>query len=102
MRKRYDYLGIYDVEWWTGGEVLTDYDPCNNWSQAGELVEKFNIDTVYEGGGKWSAEVCNYDGGYESMSGLPYSDTPTLAIVRAFVASKYGTEIDYDSIIGGE
>lgn len=88
---------LKEANTYAGAIEAATYDPCNNWNQAGELVEKFNI-WLYGRASKysdWSAEILD-DGNkvYQSAA------TPKLAIVKAFVASKYGVEIDFEKIAG--
>ena len=80
---------------------LTDYDPCNNGSQAMELVEKYEL-------GLWRGhdmEKTDYhwcaNNQKDVLSCDVVADTPTVAITKAFVASVYGVEVDFDSIVGG-
>lgn len=94
--------------YWVDSENQTahrGYDPCNNWGQAGALVEKYEIDLNWLLAPDMSGVKCSarakerFAGG----SGLPQrAVTPTRAIVLAVVASRYGNKVDYDEIIGGE
>ena len=84
--------------------VDKSYTPCTNWSQAGELVEKYSIAIVppeLSGLENWAAGSTHHYTGKQGRDN-EQAKTPLLAIVRAFVASVYGTEVDYDAIVGGD
>ena len=59
--------------------LIAGYDPCNNWQQAGELLEKFKIDLVYGGDPQtWNCIT---------MRTEPTEDKdPRVAIVKAVLA----------------
>lgn len=64
--------------------LIAGYDPCNNWQQAGELLEKFKIDLRYEPTDKaiyWAAVNCQRPWGEAKLD-----ENPCVAIVRAVIA----------------
>ncbi len=71
-----------------------------NWNQGGPLIEKYNVQTSYNGNGfprsttgkYWCAYVCKPSGQEELPSGG--GSTPLIAACRAIVASKLGDEVD--------
>lgn len=75
------------------------YWPSQDWSQAGLLIEKYNIQTSYNGnafpksptGKYWCAYVCKPHGPEERPSGGGH--TPIIAACRAIVAAKLGDTV---------
>jgi len=61
------------------------YQPSKHWGWAGAIIERERISLIGEGGEIWIAEW-----GWIKMVG----DTPLIAAMRAYVASKFGSEID--------
>lgn len=75
------------------------YSPSINWTQVGPLIEKYNIQTSYNGNGfprsptgkYWCAHVCKPHGPEERPSGG--GPTPLIAACRAIVAVNLGDEV---------
>ncbi|MFU7495819.1 phage protein NinX family protein [Pseudomonas aeruginosa] len=77
----------------------TRWEPSNNWAQAGPLIEKFHIQTSYNGNGfsrsptreYWCAYVCE-DSGQELR---PSGGGPTaiIAACRAIVTASLGETV---------
>ncbi|MCV4343132.1 DUF2591 domain-containing protein [Pseudomonas capsici] len=73
--------------------------PSTEWSQGGPLIEKYNVQTSYNGNGfsrsptgkHWCAYVCKPSGQEELPSGS--GPTPLTAACRAIVASKLGDTV---------
>ena len=78
--------GMYLCE---GGEVGFRYRPSTDWAQGGTIIEREGIDLQYQGGDTdvWAADMFNA----ESMI---YGDTPLIAAMRCYVASKLGEEVE--------
>jgi len=68
------------------------YDPEHDWSQCGELIDKFNISLTFEEDGFWSA-TC-YDENTNEGEDVGLGKTPQQAICRCVVASVYGYEVE--------
>ena len=71
-----------------------DYQPSTEWSEGGPLIEKYHIQTSYNGRGfktdsgeYWCAYVCNAAGVEQRPSGS--GGTPLVAACRAIVATKF-------------
>ena len=66
------------------------YTPSTNWAQGGPIIEreKIRLDTTwnYEDG-QWSARM-------DSVGGWWQGDTPLIAAMRCYVASKLGDNIN--------
>lgn len=75
------------------------YCPSTDWSQGGPLIDKYNIQTSYNGNGfsrsktgkYWCAYVCKENGLEEKPSGG--GPTPLIAACRAIVAAKLGDSV---------
>lgn len=77
-RKEYGYVQLYDLNYST------------DWAQGGPLIEreKIRLDTTWEyEDGHWSARI-------DSVGGWWPGDTPLVAAMRCYVASKLGDEVD--------
>jgi len=61
------------------------YQPSTHWGWAGAIIERERISLIGESGERWIAEW-----GWIKMVG----DTPLIAAMRAYVASKFGNEIE--------
>ena len=66
------------------------YSPSTYWAQGGPIIEreKIRLDTTwnYEDG-HWAARI-------DSVGGWWEGDTPLIAAMRCYVASKLGDEVD--------
>lgn len=79
---------IRDAE--SGERVL--FNPAENWSQAGPIIEREHICTTVEHSGVWIAySMWNYADEKRFMCSGP---TPLVAAMRAFVASNLGDEVE--------
>lgn len=71
------------------------YSPSTDWSQCGPLIEKYHIQTSYNGNGfprsptseYWCAYACDDSGAFRSSGGGP---TPLIAICLAIVRANLG------------
>lgn len=86
---------------WAVGEALTwsqafinlnypdGFHPSTNWAQGGVIIERECIDLQYQGGDTdiWGADI------FSAVSTV-YGDTPLIASMRCYVASKLGDEVD--------
>ena len=76
------------------------YAPSTNWAQGGPIIEKENMKVFPNVGGRWSAQIrhtVNHPlvahpvlDGWTNGAG----DTPLIAAMRAYVASKLGDEVE--------
>ena len=65
--------------------VIT-FEPSENWSQGGPIIEREKIETRHDGRQSWCAWV--------SSVGAVHGPTPLIAAMRCFVASKLGDDAD--------
>ena len=70
------------------GEV-EDYMPSTDWSLAGPIIESAKI-SVWARTHEWAAE--SYNDGQEGI--IQTGETPLIAAMRCYVASKLGDEIE--------
>ena len=75
-----------DIEW--------SYTPSTNWSQGGPIIERIKgflfkhwLESNREG--QCQAEIHNYDGDW-----IAFGQTPLIAAMRCYVASKLGDDIN--------
>ncbi len=82
-----------------GGDDQSSYAPSTCWHCGGPLIEKYNIQTSYNGDGfprsptgkYWCAYVCKPHGPEERPSGG--GPTPLIAACRAICAAKLGDTV---------
>jgi hypothetical protein len=67
-------------------EKLGDYSPSTNWRLGGPIIERERMELRPESNGQYYAIALN---GADS-----YGPTPLIAAMRAYVASKFGDEVD--------
>lgn len=70
------------------GEVdqpLHSYTPSTDWGQGGPIIERERIELRGDGDGGWIA--C------DNLHATQYGETPLVAAMRCYVASKRGNEI---------
>lgn len=72
---------------WTTAERNDQYEPSTDWFQGGPIIESENIALIP--GGEWGAVK-----GLHSLIPTHFGQTPLIAAMRAFVASKLGDEIE--------
>jgi hypothetical protein len=70
-----------------------EYTPSTDWAQGGPIIEREGIDLQYQGGDtdKWAADMF----GAECSV---YGDTPLIAAMRCYVASKLGDEVEPEEL----
>lgn len=71
-------------------ETITPFQPSTRWQDGGPLIESQKLDLLAPEGstGKWSVVKVWCHGDIEST--FPESETPLIAICRAFVESNLG------------
>lgn len=82
------------------GSAATHWRPSTDWSQGGPLIEKFHVQTSFNGcgfsrsptGEHWCAYACNDSG--EEMRPSGSGPTPLIAAMHAIVAAKLGDEVE--------
>ena len=57
-----------------------------NWAQGGPIIERERLDVYGFDGENWCAN--------DNLRATQYGPTPLIAVMRCYVASKMGTEID--------
>ncbi len=66
------------------------YEPSTDWTQGGPIIEKAIIDILScDGGDYWQAHIYLSDERVEE-----FGQTPLIAAMRCFVASKLGDEVE--------
>jgi len=68
---------------------VPEFSPSTDWAQGGPIIERECIDLQYQGGETdvWAADMFNADS-------MVYGDTPLIAAMRCYVASKLGDEVE--------
>jgi len=66
------------------------FNPSTDWAQGGPIIEREEINTYHMRDGTWQA---NLDYGM-SDEGIYYGQTPLIAAMRCYVASKLGDDIE--------
>ena len=74
------------------------YEPSTNWSQGGPIIERERIAVKENGCGWWFARV---EGGFGRGKWVR-GDTPLIAAMRCYVASKLGDKIEIPEELKGE
>ena len=69
-----------------GGDHVPQYAPAYDWSQGGPIIERNGIWMSHRGE-KWFATV-------EAKGSFQEAPTPLIAAMRAFVASRFGDEVE--------
>ena len=70
-------------------DEVPEWKPSTDWAQGGSIIEREGINTIQSG--DWMAEMdADHSGGVISTRG----DTPLIAAMRCYVASKLGDEIE--------
>ena len=72
-------------------QPLHSYTPSTDWAQGGPIIEREGI-TVGDAGGSWAAGKPLADDFFASF--VTYGSTPLIAVMRCFVASKLGEEVE--------
>jgi len=68
------------------------YSPSTNWAQGGSIIEREWISLFINGDDRWVAST-----GIKAA----VADTPLVAVMRCYVASKLGDDIELPEEIGG-
>ena len=78
----------FNVEWLLMRDA-GDFQYSTNWAQGGPIIERECIDLQYQGGDVdvWAADIFGADCSV-------YGDTPLIAAMRCYVASKLGDEVE--------
>ena len=65
------------------------FNPSTNWAQGGPIIEREGIEICPIGNGEWRGQL-NLAGDWIRF----YGDTPLIAAMRCYVASKLGDEVE--------
>jgi hypothetical protein len=81
---------LVDGDYYEPASALSD---CSGWCDAGPIIERERINVCYDdqGGrerGMWSAYI------YDGNGSMWFGETPLIAAMRAFVASRFGDEVE--------
>ena len=80
-----------ESDWWDWDRLCfvdkfnVDFEPTDNWMQAGKIIERERICLIDQGGDYWQA-ICGWK--------EAFGDTPLIAAMRCYVASKLGDEVE--------
>jgi hypothetical protein len=64
--------------------------PTQNWSQGGPIIKQEGINIRVLGAGRWEASKWNHEG----VEFIFEAATPLTAVMRCYVASKLGDEVE--------
>lgn len=92
-----------------GGEFVNGYNPSENWSIGGPIIQRERIDVCVEsdqaGPSSWSGTINEWQLGWrtEHLREKAYATgpTPLIAAMRAFVSAKLGDEVELPGERGG-
>lgn len=68
--------------------------PSRSWSYGGPIIDRERIELLYLGDSEWQS-ACNPNAieAYD-IAKWSYANTPLIAAMRAYVASKFGDEVE--------
>jgi hypothetical protein len=79
------------------------YSPSTRWAEGGPIIERERIELLSFRAGAWEAQIAPTEGSHyidqyegDAMKGA----TPLVAAMRAYVASKFGEEVQDAESIG--
>lgn len=92
MKVKTEELSGAALDWAVGQADECDLAPVEystKWEFGGQIIEREGIDLQYQGGETdvWAADIFNADS-------MIYGDTPLVAAMRCYVASKLGDEVE--------
>jgi hypothetical protein len=64
------------------------------WEAGGPIIEREKLSVWHEGGGEWHAKT------HKWADAMQYGDTPLIAAMRCYVASKLGDEVEIPKELG--
>lgn len=98
---------------WAVGEALTwsqafinlnypdGFHPSTNWAQGGVIIEREGIG-LHFGDGTWGVAEGVWEASHPECLYVQRGETPLIASMRAYVASKLGDEVDIpDELLTG-
>jgi hypothetical protein len=87
-----DYTNVLMVT--VGDDNDWKYSPSTDWAQGGPIIERERIGIRDAGGDGWAAD--------DYVHATMYGDTPLIAVLRCYVASKLGDEVEIPSELTSE
>ena len=75
-----------------------NYRPSENWGWAGPIIEREKIGINFIQG-QWVADTTDMDDIYEQVE---YGETPLVAAMRCYVASKLGDDVEVPKEVADE
>jgi len=84
------YYGDNDIPLWLDEAPNPTWEPSTNWAQGGPIIEREKIDVMWCGD-RWCAYTMTPNGQSQLVTD---GNTPLLAAMRGFVASKLGDEVE--------
>ena len=97
--------GRFKRGWWLSGLYvdsnkwikLKDYAPSSNWAIAGIIIERDGIDLINAGNiGHEKPWMAAAPKGFGNRGDFFFGDTPLIAAMRCYVASKLGDEFELE------
>ena len=83
-----------DGKWYVSDKDVVDFTPSTDWAQGGPIIERECINLTYRHPsftGLWTAFNDEWD---DDKNGVNCGDTPLIAAMRCYVASKLGDEVE--------
>ena len=100
----YNTIGYVD----SGDPDDEPYDPSTNWALGGPIIEREKIE-IRESNGKWIAMWWANNSGMAKnptqrfeFNYMTHGPTPLVAAMRAYVASRFGDEVEIPEELQGE
>ena len=76
------------------------WEPSSNWAQGGAIIEREEISIAKEGDEPWAA--WSKSPFRDEAEAFGYGETPLIAAMRCYVASKLGDEVEVPDELKGE
>lgn len=92
----YDELAALNIQYPKQAKFYPKYQPSLDWSQGGPIIERERIRLGHDNNGEYAILVD--DNGVCCL----YGNTPLIAAMRCFVASKIGGVVDVPGELIGE
>jgi len=73
------------------GYEFDSWEPSTNWAQGGPIIEREWIEICHLNNGEWRGQW--YEQATDKIH-REYGDTPLIAAMRCYVASKLGDEVE--------
>jgi Protein of unknown function (DUF2591) len=78
-------------------EVVEGFKPSTDWAQGGSIIEREHI-SLWSSGHTWEAQIENDSDEWL----IEWNDSPLVAAMRCYVASKLGDDVEIPAELLGE